>query len=748
VSRAAESITHSPRFGNKPKLNAFLRYVVGKTLEGNQEHIKEFSIGIDALGYHDQHDPSSGVRVHAGRLRRLLSEYYAEEGRHDPVRIELVPGSYVPAFRRNPGSEDAESSKDERSAAPAPLRGAKRRLSPRHWAIALLVPALAGAVAVLVVANLARGPEARRYILRQVTLGSGLSDHGAAAAGGGLIVFSSSQAGEGGLDLWLAKPESQLAPVRLTRLRGDEVTPDLSPDGRWVVFRHNRGGGSLYVVPVTGGEERWIAGEGFSPRFSPDGRRIAYSVIEESGNSGVYVVPVEGGAPVRVNGGVRHAGCPVWGTDGSRLLVRAAAPDAGESYDWWLISTSPGRQQPVPVGAAAALAAIGISFDSEVCPCDWDGNHVIATIHGRLVQMRLDERSGRAGEAVVLHGGPGITAPRYFGRPARQAMILSSIVTTSTRLLTWRAHLNDGRVVGAHAQLIDDASLGFSADLARSSISADGRKLAYTSYRNARWQLWVRDLHTGVEIPAPDLGSRPQRPVLNPSGTRLMFFTAGPPTSAVWAADILTSDAPSGNPAASVSAAGISKFAGQGALARSPFCTDCGLLADWSSDERKILLIDRNRLVELDTRTLVRRVLIEGERYEPVHAVYSSDGKWIASVVGVAKRKNLQGVIFPSEGAPEAAWITVAEEPYALALRWAPAGNLVYFLSRRDDHRCLWARRLDARTKHPTGDAFAVAHFHRLEGRIAASGWLSLGGDRLALPVTSASSNLWLVAPR
>jgi adenylate cyclase len=47
-----------------------------------------------------QSDPL--VRVEAGRLRRRLTEYYADEGRNDPVRLELPRGSYSVASSYHP----------------------------------------------------------------------------------------------------------------------------------------------------------------------------------------------------------------------------------------------------------------------------------------------------------------------------------------------------------------------------------------------------------------------------------------------------------------------------------------------------------------------------------------------------------------------------------------------------------------------------------------------------------------------
>src|SRR4030095_2034535 len=41
------------------------------------------------------------VRIHAGRLRRALKEYYYEEGKDDPIMISIPKGSYAPNFKLN-----------------------------------------------------------------------------------------------------------------------------------------------------------------------------------------------------------------------------------------------------------------------------------------------------------------------------------------------------------------------------------------------------------------------------------------------------------------------------------------------------------------------------------------------------------------------------------------------------------------------------------------------------------------------
>ncbi|QHT55465.1 S9 family peptidase [Cellulomonas sp. H30R-01] len=80
--------------------------------------------------------------------------------------------------------------------------------------------------------------------------------------------------------LWLVPLVGDAAPHRITRGHRD-TAPDVSPDGRWVAFcrAEPRGKPQLYVVEATGGEPVRLtdAPLGVSaPRFSPDGRRIAY----------------------------------------------------------------------------------------------------------------------------------------------------------------------------------------------------------------------------------------------------------------------------------------------------------------------------------------------------------------------------------------------------------------------------------------------------------------------------------------
>src|SRR5438046_8156278 len=57
-------------------------------------------------------------------------------------------------------------------------------------------------------------------------------------------------------DIWVANEDGS-APQRLTDSRGHEMYPRFSPDGRWVAFSSNRyGNNDVFVVPAAGGSPK------------------------------------------------------------------------------------------------------------------------------------------------------------------------------------------------------------------------------------------------------------------------------------------------------------------------------------------------------------------------------------------------------------------------------------------------------------------------------------------------------------
>jgi serine/threonine-protein kinase len=95
-------VVKSPGFVSSARLTRFLAHIVNRTIDGDLDSLKEFSIAMEVFDRTADYDPNIDaiVRVEARRLRSKLKAYYEEgPGRSDPVLIGLRPGSYVPIFR-------------------------------------------------------------------------------------------------------------------------------------------------------------------------------------------------------------------------------------------------------------------------------------------------------------------------------------------------------------------------------------------------------------------------------------------------------------------------------------------------------------------------------------------------------------------------------------------------------------------------------------------------------------------------
>src|SRR5262249_7360115 len=151
-----------------------------------------------------------------------------------------------------------------------------------------------------------------------------------------------------------------------------------------------RDGGGIYVVSVLGGAARLIARQGRQPRFSPDGRNIAYWVGdfgEDSAAPGVtkiFVVPASGGEPRELRPDFASAQGPIWSPDGKKILfVGVREPTAMlpsqerifEAVDWWVTPLDGGPA--VKTGASAVFVAKGIQ--RRWLPNTWifEGNEVV-----------------------------------------------------------------------------------------------------------------------------------------------------------------------------------------------------------------------------------------------------------------------------------------------------------------------------------------------------------------------------------
>jgi len=144
--------------------------------------------------------------------------------------------------------------------------------------------------------------------------------------------------------------------------------------------------GNIWVVERAGGVARRLTSVGneSSPKFSPDGRAIAFSG-EYGGNTDVYVIPSMGGTPKRLTWHASADNVQGWTPDGKSIVFassRAAwAPTAAARF--WTVPISGGFETAMPMPRA---------YQGKISP---DGKRVAYRMNNSWDEERRNYRGGQ-----------------------------------------------------------------------------------------------------------------------------------------------------------------------------------------------------------------------------------------------------------------------------------------------------------------------------------------------------------------
>src|ERR1700682_5769316 len=105
-----QRIIQSKAFRTSEVHRNLLHYLAEKSLSGNADSLKEYTVGLDVFAKPSSYDPrqESTVRMHVGRLRQKLAEYYRSEGVEDPIVVDLPKGGFKVTFEPRPPDRVAE----------------------------------------------------------------------------------------------------------------------------------------------------------------------------------------------------------------------------------------------------------------------------------------------------------------------------------------------------------------------------------------------------------------------------------------------------------------------------------------------------------------------------------------------------------------------------------------------------------------------------------------------------------------
>ncbi len=132
-------------------------------------------------------------------------------------------------------------------------------------------------------------------------------------------------------DIWVVDADGT-NPRRITANIARDFSPRFSPDGKWIAFTSNRNGNNdVYIVPSNGGEPKqltWHSGNDEALYWTPDGKGVVISTQRGANawGSPLYVQPVDGSIATPLGMGIARAG--MISQDGATIAFNRNLPSA------------------------------------------------------------------------------------------------------------------------------------------------------------------------------------------------------------------------------------------------------------------------------------------------------------------------------------------------------------------------------------------------------------------------------------
>ncbi|NBW75087.1 MAG: amidohydrolase [Sphingomonadaceae bacterium] len=249
-----------------------------------------------------------------------------------------------------------------------------------------------------------------------------------------------------------APPGMKVREVPISVEEGTWMNLDVSPDGQTVAFDLLD---DIYTMPITGGTPTRIS-EGLpyetQPRFSPDGKRIAFT-SDRGGGDNIWIMNRDGSDKRQLtNESFRLTNQPSWSPDGQYIVAK----------------------KHFTTGRSLGTGEVWMYHVS-------GGDGVL------LVKRPNEQHQKELGEPIFAPDGKHV----YFTRNTTPGPIFEYAQDSNNQLFAIeRYDLESGKI---------DSVIGGEGGAVRPTPSPDGKKIAYVRREATQPRLYVRDLATGED---------------------------------------------------------------------------------------------------------------------------------------------------------------------------------------------------------------------------------------------------------